>query len=72
MKRHVSTSEFAWRPDEQTIAHANWTAFIRAEGLSDYGELAKRANHDPEWFWTAVIRHLDFRFDRPYQPLIDA
>lgn len=68
----MSTSEFAWRPDEQTTARASWTAFIRAEGLSDYSELERRANHDPQWFWTAVIRHLDFRFDRPYERLIDA
>ena len=68
----MSNSEFAWRTDEQTIAHANWTAFMRAEHLSEYAEVAERATHDPEWFWCAIIRHLDFRFDRPFERLIDA
>src|SRR5215831_1643495 len=63
--------EFAWHPSAQTIEHANWTAFMRGAGVRDFAELTRREAEDPRWFWSEIIRYLDFRFDRPYTALMD-
>lgn len=64
-------SDFVWWPDETIRRTANWTAFIEAEGLADYSALEQRAAAEPEWFWDALLRHLDIRFTRPYTQVLD-
>jgi acetyl-CoA synthetase len=68
----MSPAEFAWHPSPQTIEDANWTAFMRGAGVRDFAELTQREAQDPCWFWSQIIRCLDFRFDRPYTALMDA
>ena len=65
------TTEIAWRPDERTIAESNLTALMRALGCADYDDLVARSAAEPEWFWDALIRHLDFRFYEPYGAVLD-
>jgi acetyl-CoA synthetase len=44
---------------------------MRAAGVRDFAELTAREARDSEWFWSEVIRYLDFRFDKPYTALMD-
>jgi len=60
-----------WRPDPQTIASANLSAFMRATGVADLAELNRRSVEDPRWFWQALITHFDLRFGTPYEELLD-
>lgn len=62
---------YAWRPTEAFRDATNWRAFLKAEGLADYPELDRRAREQPEWFWDALLRHLDIRFHRPYSSVLD-
>jgi acetyl-CoA synthetase len=64
--------EFAWIPDAATLAQANLTVFLRALGVASYDELLARADAEPEWFYDGLFRHLDYRFFRPYQRVLDA
>ncbi|TAN51654.1 MAG: AMP-dependent synthetase [Betaproteobacteria bacterium] len=63
---------FAWRPDADTVAQANLTAFLRAAGVPSYDELLARADAEPEWFFGALLEFLDYRFYRPYTRVLDA
>jgi acetyl-CoA synthetase len=62
---------YAWFPDEAIRRNANWTAFLRETNLGSYADLLARADADPEWFWNALIRHVGFRFIKPYSKVLD-
>lgn len=62
---------YAWRPTEAFRSATNWWAFMKAEGLADYPELDRKAREQPQWFWDALLRHLDIRFRRPYSSVLD-
>lgn len=61
----------AWTPDPAFVEAANWTAFLRAVGETDYHRLAARAEAEPEWFWRELIEHLGIRFSRPFDRVLD-
>src|ERR1039458_9647557 len=62
---------YAWFPDDAIRRNANWTAFLRETNLGSYEDLLERADADPEWFWNALIRHVGFRFIKPYTKVLD-
>jgi acetyl-CoA synthetase len=62
---------YAWQPDARTVAQANLTRFIRALGAADYDELLRRADAEPEWFYDGLLKHLDYRFYKPYEHALD-
>lgn len=62
---------YVWFPSEETRRNANWTAFLRDVNLGSYEELLRRADADPAWFWNALIRHVGFRFIKPYDQVLD-
>ncbi len=66
-----SGAEIAWTPDAGTVARANLTGFLRAQGLPSYEALLARADAEPEWFYDALLKHLDWRFYRPYERVLD-
>jgi len=61
----------AWRPDAQTVEGANLTRFMRALGVDSFEALNERASREPAWFHDALIRFLDYRFERPYERVLD-
>src|SRR5579871_1716149 len=65
-------SDPIWRPDEAALAHARATAFMREHGIADWWQLERRSSDDIEWFWDAVVRHLDIEFAQPYQQVLDS
>ena len=63
--------EVVWSPDDETIANANITRFMRAHGIGSYEELIERSTGDIEWFWDAVITDLGIEFAEPYTQVLD-
>ena len=64
-------SAVVWRPDAATVAGANLTRFMRTLGVASFEALNERASQDPAWFHHALIRFLDYRFERPYERVLD-
>ena len=64
-------SEVVWQPDSSTLANANLTHFMRALGVDSFDALNARASADPVWFNDALIRFLDYRFEQPYEKVLD-
>jgi acetyl-CoA synthetase len=67
----VSGGEIAWQPDAAIAAGANLTAFMRSLGVASYAELLERADREPAWFFDGLLKHLDYRFYRPYERVLD-
>lgn len=68
---HAGPPGAVWRPDDRTVEDANLTRFLRALGVASFEALNERAAADPAWFHDALIRFLDYRFDRPYERVLD-
>ena len=64
-------ADAVWRPDARTVEGANLTRFMRALGVESFDALNERANRDPAGFHDALIRFLDYRFERPYERVLD-
>ena len=60
-----------WRPDAEMVEQANLTRFMRALGVDSFEALNERASRDPAWFHDELIRFLDYRFERPYEQVLD-
>lgn len=71
MSDKATPGDFAWYPSDAFKRESNWTAFIAAEGLSDYVALESKAAQDPEWFWDALVRFLGVQFIKPYTRILD-
>jgi acetyl-CoA synthetase len=65
-------AEVVWRPDEETIAHANVTRLMRRAGVADYRELLRRSADEPDWFWPLVVEDLDLEFSTPFERVYDS
>ena len=44
---------------------------MRALGVDSFEALNERASQDPSWFHDELIRFLDYRFERPYERVLD-
>ena len=66
-----TAADIVWRPDAAMVEQANLTRFMRAVGVDSFEALNERANQDPEGFHDALIRFLDYRFERPYVRVLD-
>lgn len=66
-----TSSGIVWRPDAAMVEQANLTRFMRALGVDSFEALNERASQDPAWFHDALIRFLDYRFERPYERVLD-
>jgi acetyl-CoA synthetase len=60
-----------WRPDAAMVEGANLTRFMRELGVDSFEALNEGASRDPAWFHDALIRFLDYRFERPYERVLD-
>jgi len=72
--------EVLYDPDEEFVEESNVYAFMQEHGIDDFEELHRRSTTDIEgvkasgldWFWGAVVDHLDLTFDEPYDAVRDA
>ena len=62
-------SEPVWFPGD--VSATNVGRFMAAHGISDFEALRTRSIAEPEWFWDAVAKFLDLRFDTPYTDVLD-
>ncbi|MDH3318821.1 MAG: AMP-binding protein, partial [Betaproteobacteria bacterium] len=67
----MTREDIMWRPDPAQAAASNLGVFMRSVGVANQAELVKRADADPAWFHDAFLRHIDFRFYRPYTRVLD-
>ncbi len=67
----MTPEDILWRPDPAQAAASNLGVFMRAVGAASQAELIARADADPAWFHDAYLRHIDFRFYRPYAKVLD-
>ena len=63
--------EFVWVPSDEVKRASRLGDFLARHGLADYPALRARAADDPGWFWDAVVRYFDLRFDVPYERVLD-
>src|SRR6478736_2760573 len=67
----TAVSEVVWRPDRATVEHANATRLVRRAGVADFGELVRRSQEDPTWFWPLVVEDLGLEFSQPWTRVLD-
>lgn len=67
----LQPSGAVWWPDRSTVENANLTHFMRALGVANFEALNERASADPAWFHDELIRFLDYRFQQPYEQVLD-
>lgn len=60
-----------WEPDPDWMANSNLRYFMDVHSIDSYDELLHRSISDIEWFWDAVLRHLDISFYEPYDRVVD-
>jgi acetyl-CoA synthetase len=63
--------EFAWQPDQATIARAQLTRFISFSGCTSFANLYHRSVTEIPWFTEQLLRFLDLQFDQPYNQIVD-
>ena len=72
--------EVSYEPDREFAEGSNVHAFMKEYDIDDFEELHRRSTTDIEgveasgldWFWGAVVEHLDLEFDEPYDAVRDA
>ena len=64
-------SDVVWRPDDATIEHANATRLVRRADAADYGDLVRRSQQDPAWFWPLCIDDMGIEFSEPWTEVFD-
>jgi acetyl-CoA synthetase len=60
-----------WRPTPDLIAASNLRKFMDRHGIGSLAELMERSTADISWFWDAVLKDLDIRFQVPYSAVVD-
>lgn len=66
-----NSSAAVWWPDRSTVENANLTRFMRELGAESFEALNELSVADPARFNDALIRFLDYRFQRPYDQVLD-
>ena len=64
-------SQFAWQPDDATMARAQLTRFISFCGCDSFDDLYQRSIRDIAWFTERLLHFLDLPFDQPYTQIVD-
>lgn len=66
-----NSSAAVWWPDRSTVENANLTRFMRELGTESFEALNALSVADPARFNEALIRFLDYRFQQPYDQVLD-
>ncbi len=64
-------SQFAWQPDDATMARAQLTRFIAFCGCESFDDLYQHSIRDVAWFTERLLHFLDLSFDQPYTQIVD-
>jgi acetyl-CoA synthetase len=74
VRRHpelVKENGIVWNPRPDFLESTNVGRFMRASGISGYGDLIRRSTADIEWFWDACLRDLGIEWFQPYTAVLD-
>ena len=63
--------DIVWTADSATVARSATARFMAHHGISDFPDLVRRSQNDPEWFWPAVVDFLGIPFRTPFQRALD-
>jgi len=63
--------QFAWYPDEKVTKASNLQAFMKLNDIASYDELYEKSISDISWYWDAVLKQMDIRFETPYTEVVD-
>lgn len=64
-------SEIVWQPTREFINKTNVKQFMDRNSINTYEDLISRSTSDIEWFWDAVCNDLNFKWDMPYEKVLD-
>lgn len=64
-------ARWVWHPRPDDLASSHVARLLRRAGVSDAGELRRRAAADPEWFYPLILEDLGVEWFRPYRRLKD-
>jgi acetyl-CoA synthetase len=62
---------YAWYPNDALSQASNAVQFMRALGVERWEDLVRCGDGDPDRFHRALLEHVDFRFYRPYDAVLD-
>ncbi len=60
-----------WRPSPEMRERTRLGQFLRQHQIPSLDALRERAAADPQWFWDAVVRMIDWPFVAPYEAVLD-
>jgi len=60
-----------WRPTAEMIEQSRMGQFLQQHHLTSLQELRDKATQEPEWFWDAVVKMIDWPFVTPYHQVLD-
>ncbi len=72
METTFTSTQPAWTPSPDVIAHANITAICRQLGLTDYPALHRWSIENRAAYWELVIKRLGICFQHQYSAIVDA
>jgi acetyl-CoA synthetase len=64
-------AEVVWRPSQEVLERANVARLMRRHEISEYAELVRRSQEDPDWFWPTVVEDLGIEFSQPWERVSD-
>ncbi len=64
-------NQIVWRPTDQHLQRSRLMRFIREHGIDDYEAFLASSVEDPNWYWDAVVKHLELEWFRPYDLVLD-
>ncbi len=63
--------DIVWTPTQEYINNTNIKKFMEKHGIQNYNELITRSTDDLNWFWDAVMKHLDIQWYQAYSKIYD-
>ncbi len=63
--------EPVWEPSAEQIARSRLMDFIEQHDIESYEALLASASQDPEWYWRAVVEHLDLEWFTQFDRVMD-
>ncbi len=67
----TASRDIVWSPSPEYAERSRLASFLKSHGVPSLAELQRRARDDPGWYWEAVERHLDVRWARRYDRVLD-
>lgn len=67
----TNPTSYAWHPDRELAQASNATRLIAKLGLETWEDLVRCGDENPTRFHRALLDEFEFRFQRPYDAVID-